>query len=247
MFSAEERLKKGGFIPPWVRAEHEARYEFALPFVKEKMVVDCACGSGIGSRLYAEAGAKEVRAFDNDVGVIARNKKNNDLPNLDFFVADALSLPLENHSADVFISFETIEHLDDDRGFLAEISRILRPDGIFICSTPNRQITNPRAKINDRPWNKFHKREYAPAELNALLGGFFSKVDWYGQGHAGLIHRHFFDFTAKTAGRMLAVRLRQIGKLLRFFFDKFASRAVLPVTDVKELGAYEYLIAIGRI
>ena len=55
---------------------------------------------------------------------------------LSFQSADCLHLPAPNHFADLFVSLETIEHLMDDDAFLREVVRVLKPDGIFICSGP---------------------------------------------------------------------------------------------------------------
>ncbi len=71
--------------------------------------------------------------------------------------------------AALVVSFETIEHLRDDRSFLEEMSRILAVDGTFICSTPNRRLFNPGGSLADPPYNPHHVREYDHEEFKELL------------------------------------------------------------------------------
>jgi hypothetical protein len=40
-------------------AEHMARFAFASEFVKGVTVLDCACGSGVGSRRFSDSHAKK--------------------------------------------------------------------------------------------------------------------------------------------------------------------------------------------
>lgn len=40
---------------------------------------------------------------------------------------------------DIVLSTQVIEHVDDPRAFLADIARLLKPDGIAVVSTPNRR------------------------------------------------------------------------------------------------------------
>ena len=151
----KERLADKKSVAPWVLFEHESRFNFAAQFVKNKVVVDCACGSGIGAKSFADAEANLVFAFDIDRESIAKATLKFNKPNLSFQQAIAYSLPLDDDTADIFISFETIEHLNHDTVFLSEVTRVLKPNGFFICSTPNRTITNPRTTLNDNPWNSY--------------------------------------------------------------------------------------------
>jgi len=238
----QERLSPKTFMLKWVRLEHLARFRFGAEFVKDKVVVDCACGSGVGSKIFAEAGAKEVRAFDVDEEEI-RNcgiaALRNDLP--EFAVADARRLPLPDNFADVYISFETIEHIEGDLEYLQEAKRILKSNGIFICSTPNRLITNPGKTISDKPWNKFHVREYSRQEFVDLLSKYFGKVELYGQNPVCALRAKMLN----TIGRMFplygAVRLNQIVKLPRFIYDTERRHRVMEIREGYE---YEYLVAV---
>jgi 2-polyprenyl-3-methyl-5-hydroxy-6-metoxy-1,4-benzoquinol methylase len=51
--------------------------------------------------------------------------------------ADAGSVPLPDASFDVVAAVETIEHLDGPRRFARELSRLVRPGGWLVITTPN--------------------------------------------------------------------------------------------------------------
>lgn len=178
---AEERVKPGAWLPPWTVAEHNARYVFAANFVSDKHVVDCAFGNGVGTRVFIRRKPLAIHAFDLDEGAILYALRQLDKNNVFFEKTFALSLPLQEGSIDVFICLETIEHIQDDNGFVSEISRVLKPEGLLILSTPNRLITNPGLGLKEKPWNHFHVREYSPSELQAVLEKHFEIGDWYGQ------------------------------------------------------------------
>lgn len=239
MFAAE-RLPLHGWVPPWVRREHVARYAFAARHVKGKSVIDCACGEGAGAAAFAEAGARSVEAVDCSEPAIAAARRRWPFAQIRFLVGDGLRLPLPDRSADVYVALETIEHLRDDRAFLREAARVLQPDGLFICSSPNRDVTNPRRSLTDRPWNPFHVREYSSKEFFDLLRAEFGRVERYGQ-HP--IHPRVLRVVGGV-GRVLpggGVRLRQMLKLPRLLCDRLSDHDVLPMQPGR---TYEYLVAL---
>ena len=66
-------------------------------------------------------------------------------------------------------TFQVIEHIKDDREFLKEIYRVLKPGGRLLLTTPNRLMTLTR-----NPW---HVREYTQPELHKLAAGIFPEVE----------------------------------------------------------------------
>ena len=152
--------------------EHLDRYEFACKFIKDKVVIDVACGTGFGSYILAKAGAKQIISIDNDssaIGTAQIKFKNN---KISYIIADAQKIPLRDNVADTIISFETIEHLTDPRKFLRELHRLLNPKGTLLISTPNEETS-----YGDNP---FHIKEYTLIELKKLLN-IFPKSKFYGQ------------------------------------------------------------------
>ena len=154
-----------------VEIEHYHRYLFSRGFCRERDVLDVASGEGYGAAQLAQV-ARHVVGIEY-AGTTARNAAANfPRPNLFFVQGDARSLPLSEASFDVVTSFETIEHFDRQEDFVAEVRRVLRPEGCFIVSTPDREIYSPP----DAPPNPFHVHEFDRQEFLDLLHRHFRYV-----------------------------------------------------------------------
>lgn len=161
---------------PWW-GEHRSRYRYAARSVTGRLVLDIACGTGFGMSMLSEAGAEVVLGVDLSFEALLEAASPS-VPGVYPCRADAMRLPMRAQSVDVITSFETLEHLDDDRQFIAELGRVLRPDGVLLLSTPNALHTRP---VEGVPRNPFHVREYEPAQLRELLSFSFSDVTLLGQ------------------------------------------------------------------
>lgn len=173
-FQGANTVDAGKLSPYW--GEHAARYVFALPFVENKSVLDIACGTGYGLGLLKET-ATLVTGVDVDP-VAASEAKNECGANTSVLLGDGLNLPFDDESFDVVTSFETLEHLRERGNFLAELKRVLRPNGFLILSTPNANYTKP---VNGKPSNPFHIFEYTPEELRSELENCFLVQKFFGQ------------------------------------------------------------------
>jgi len=100
--------------------------------------------------------------------------------NFSFVLIDGINLPLVDQSIDIFYSNQLMEHLhpDDALAQLAEIWRVLRPNGIYFCITPNR-LAGPHdisRYFDDEP-HGFHLKEYSNGDLLRLFTrAGFSKI-----------------------------------------------------------------------
>lgn len=156
--------------------EHWARYIFAAQFVKRKVVLDVACGSGYGTNYLAEKGAKQVYGVDISKEAVDYAKKEYNHPKVKFIVGDAQDISLPDHSVDVVVSMETIEHVENSRKFLDEVKRVLAKDGLFILSTPS-----ARGYREDYTPSRWHFKEFAIDELSKLLKKYFNQVKFFYQ------------------------------------------------------------------
>lgn len=155
-----------------VYGEHIVRYQAALDLVKGKTVLDIASGSGYGSALLGTTAA-HVIGVDLDEPTVRYAKKNYSAKNVQFKVGDGISIPLKEASVDVVVSFETIEHIEKYEIFMAEVKRVLKPDGLFILSTPN--------DVEFIEGNHFHIHEFEASELEALVARYFAHTKSYFQ------------------------------------------------------------------
>lgn len=172
----EERVVVGQ-SPERVVAEHLARYRFAAQFVHEMRVLDAACGSGYGSRMLYEAGAREVVGLDLDRDAVEMAHARYGSASVEFLHADVCRPP-DLAPFDVIVSFETIEHLSEPARFLNVCRDLLTPTGVLVVSTPYRH----RMKPDGSPLNPFHFQEWTTPEFTQMLGSVFSHVTLYGQG-----------------------------------------------------------------
>ena len=151
--------------------EHLARYRYASQFTKGASVIDAACGSGYGSLLLAENGAREVIGVDISEDAIATAKRKYLLPSGKFVALDVEKLSqLGKGIADVVVSFETIEHVSDDAKFLDAVYDVLKEGGTFFVSTPELRCGGVKERLTRIPVNRFHRREYTRDEFVALIG-----------------------------------------------------------------------------
>jgi 2-polyprenyl-3-methyl-5-hydroxy-6-metoxy-1,4-benzoquinol methylase len=239
-----ERNSKNAFVPKWVLIEHLDRYWFANQFLKNKTVIDCACGAGLGTQIYTQSGAKKIYALDISEDAIAEARKNNDNSIIKIIQSSATALPFENSSVDAYISFETIEHIVNDIDYLKEAARVLEPDGIFICSTPNRVITNPGCRLNQKPINPYHVREYTSADFFDLIEDKFTIVDIYGQNKKPLFLINALNFIKKYIPHPIPARIHQLFKVFWYYLGLSHKNKVERIDTNPDY--YEFLIAVCR-
>ena len=180
---AEELFTGERFVPgiedPNLEIEHFQRYLSVCKLVTGKKVLDAACGEGYGSKLLSEY-AQSVIGIDIDCETIERAKKKYEsVSNLRYQQGSVEKLEIEDHSIDVVISFETIEHVNSDiqKHFLHEIKRVLKTDGVLVMSTPNKAVYSDLHNYK----NPFHVKEFYYDEFMDFLKGQFKNVKFYNQ------------------------------------------------------------------
>jgi 2-polyprenyl-3-methyl-5-hydroxy-6-metoxy-1,4-benzoquinol methylase len=147
------------------RLFHLARYDFAASYIAGGKVADIACGTGYGSRALSEQGqAFYVIGVDVSEEAIRYAQRRHSPPRVEFRAASGDDTGLQENDFDVVVSFETIEHVADERAFLREFKRLLKPGGLLICSVPNQW---PLAKT------PHHVKEYDFTSFCSLLSEFF--------------------------------------------------------------------------
>ncbi len=133
-------------------------------------VLEVGCGEGRGVETLMEH-SRTFTAVDKIAGVI--DKLQQKFPSGKFI---SMNIPpfgsLPDNTYDSIVSFQVIEHIQNDVLFLKEIHRVLKPGGIALLTTPNRRMS-----LSRNPW---HIREYLADELTALARKIFQNVQMKG-------------------------------------------------------------------
>ncbi len=170
-----ERLTTEAFTMSSV--EHLHRYAIAADICRGKDALDIASGEGYGSNLLAKT-ARSVVGVDISSEAIEHANAKYARANLTFRQGAADAIPLDDSSIDVVVSFETLEHHDKHEDMLAEIKRILRPNGHMIISTPDRLFYSDLTGYS----NVYHVKELYLDEFRALIQRFFANYRLLFQG-----------------------------------------------------------------
>lgn len=195
-----------------IYGEHIARYSAVEELVRGKSVLDIASGSGYGTFQLAKF-AKSIVGVDVSEDAILYSRKHYASNNIVYVKGDGKRIPADDHVFDVVVCFETIEHLDDYHVFMAEINRVLKPDGLLVLSTPN-----------DKEFaegNHFHLHEFENDELLALVRQYYKYVKPYYQATwIGNIIGTYENMTAEWESKVLFRQLKAIDpdKFLYFYF-----------------------------
>lgn len=156
---------------------HLFAYQEAAQRVRaHSSVIDIGCGEGYGTDRLA-AVARQAVGIDVDPATLAQAERRYGRSTCHYALYDGARLPFVSGAVDAATTFQVIEHVADDTRFVAEAARVLRPGGLLIVTTPNRLL---RLKAGERPWNRYHVREYAPDDLHQTLASHFARVEILG-------------------------------------------------------------------
>src|SRR5690242_16503908 len=88
-----------------IRHEHLHRYAWCSRLVRDKDVLDIACGEGYGSAMLARL-ARSVTGVDIALDAVQHaTERYHDIPGLRFTCGNAAQVPLADQSVDVVVSF----------------------------------------------------------------------------------------------------------------------------------------------
>ena len=159
---------------PWPRYERspwkqglEDRYQFCLPYVRGKRVIDVPCGTGWGTAMLA--GARSIVGIDVSLEAVTFARKR--FGGKAMFVVGCMDrIPLGEAECEVVICLEGIEHVPEEVGaaFVGEAARVLAPGGEIIVTSP---LPDPQ-----RAPNPYHVHEYTAEELTRLMSSRFESI-----------------------------------------------------------------------
>lgn len=123
---------------------------------------------------------------------------------LNAYLGTAERLPFKDNFFDLVVAWDVMEHVPDDRGAFAEVSRVLKSGGYFLFSVPLR-------RDYFGPWDTAvgHLRRYEAAELNRILEEDGFRVVKF-QGQNLLKHIHKIPFFVWVLSKLANPPLRQV-------------------------------------
>ncbi len=142
--------------------------------------LDIGCGGGIITENLASF-SQDVTGVDISAASLETAKQHAQEQGLkiNYQQAPAENLPFTDDSFDLITCCDVLEHVDDLAKSIAEISRVLRPGGVFVYDTVNRTLMSYLSLIavaQDIPWTRFAPKNshvwhkfIRPQELAALL------------------------------------------------------------------------------
>lgn len=116
-------------------------------------------------RQSAEQHALDLGATEDIQQSVMRRRSNIER----YVIDDMTHTRLEPESFDLVIAVEVLEHVKDDAAFIDGVSKVLRPNGMFIMTTPNGDFL-------PEPYQG-HWRHYRAGQLAELLSRRFSQAD----------------------------------------------------------------------
>ncbi len=155
-------------------------------------LLEVGCGEGRGIDLLLPK-VTHFSAIDKIAPVVDVLKKK--YPTANFVSGNIPPLAaFADNSFDCVVSFQVIEHIQNDVAYLKEIHRVLKPGGFALITTPNRPLS-----LSRNPW---HIREYTADELSNLAKGIFSKVDMKGIGGNEKV-MEYYERNKKSVDKMM--------------------------------------------
>ncbi len=237
-------LKKTGerVVPEKIRTKEEylqvLRHTYPYTYVKgeisgESNVLEVGFGEGYGTNLLSQT-CRHIVGIDIDEKVVNYAQKKYGAESCEFKYYDGHNIPFPDNFFDVVISFQVIEHVADDAGFISELHRVLKKGGKLYITTPNKTT---RLKPGQKPWNRYHIREYYPVELETVLRRKFDDVNILGISATDEIHR--IEYNRFHQGFLLSFALRLgfrqlIPKSIDPFIARFISRIKGKKTSTSE-------------
>jgi SAM-dependent methyltransferase len=131
------------------------------PLPPDALALDVGCGTGANASVLAARAAFSVGI---DASQIPLGLRATDQPGHDARLrGDATALPFPDHSFDLVVALDVLEHLDDDAAGAREIRRVLRPGGVVVIFVPAlRLLWGLQDQVSH------HRRRYHREQLGQL-------------------------------------------------------------------------------
>lgn len=144
-------------------------YQYVSNLVSGNLL-EIGCGTGRGVAVLADKISSYTGVDKNEALMMQLSKQYPSFKFIDMFLPPLKDIPSD--SFDFVVTFQVIEHIENDDYFLKEAARVLKPGGKLYLTTVNKLFSLTR-----NPW---HVREYLADELAQLMQKHFSSVETLG-------------------------------------------------------------------
>ncbi len=183
-------------------------------------VVDVGCGRSLFTELEKPF---PFRVYAGDLNFTSVYERAVRVPHQVWGVFDAAALPFQDGEFDALFAGEVIEHMADVPATLREWGRVLKPGGVAIITTPNKERLVALADGLECPYSRDHLNELSYRELTR-----------------GLLPSSGFDFIEQSC---LYVELRLQNLFNRHRVQDFLQR---EGNRVENIAAMRRLLPLGR-
>lgn len=158
-----------------IASDNPVHQRLLFPYIEAAQLVsgnvlEIGCGWGRGLELLTKA-ATQYTGIDKNEDLI--NALSAEYRNATFLAANIPPLRmLADNTFDFIVTFQVIEHIQNDDLFIKEAHRVLKPGGKLLLTTVNKSFSLTR-----NPW---HVREYYADGLKALMCKYFPSVNTRG-------------------------------------------------------------------
>lgn len=174
-------------IPKFPRSlfAFENRFNVVIPKIETEIaeaktkltIIDIGCGDGIYEKYLSKSALNKVNIIGIDFSKKQLSKAKRYFNKTYCVDLDSKKTPLKSNSADLIICSEVLEHVFFPEKTIAEISRILKPGGHLIFTTPNVASLQTRLSLLVSGFspmlnyikNKEHIRFYSLVDLRELF------------------------------------------------------------------------------
>ena len=128
--------------------------------------LDVGCGRSLFADMHVPY---DFQVVAGDLNFDSVRPRAHEVPHQQWAVFDAAAVPFRDAQFDALFAGEIIEHVTDVRQTLREWWRVLRPGGVAIITTPNRERLVAVADGLEVPYSRDHLSELSYRELTGDL------------------------------------------------------------------------------
>jgi 2-polyprenyl-3-methyl-5-hydroxy-6-metoxy-1,4-benzoquinol methylase len=149
------------------------RLTTAAVTLQDKTILDFGCGNGAqtGEFVRAECRLLAVDVALSDLQILQQHLVPQRAGHFMPIQYNGSHLPVASGAIDVVVSFDVLEHVEDEATALREIHRVLKPDGEIVLTVPNKGwiFETHGAYLPVLPWHRVPFLSWMPHALHRRI------------------------------------------------------------------------------